>query len=347
MSASNQKGVPWRLWRAYRLRWKRRYFLARAIRRRRQLHVVERRTDGIAKGDILLFASVRNEMGRLPHFLDYHRNLGVAHFLIVDNSSTDGTKEHLSAQPDVSLWQTKSSYKLSRFGIDWLTWLQFRYGHGHWCLTLDADELFLMPRGEEKNLRDLTAWLERNGFETLGALMLDLYPKGRVGAQDFTAGDDPLKVLRWFDPDGYTSTPRPELRSRIVRGGPRARMFFVTQPDRAPTLNKVPLVHWNRRFAYLTSTHVVLPPRLNHLQGKTGGEPPTGVLLHTKFLPEIVKKSAEEKFRAEHFSNSAAYDAYYDALAGSPNFWTANSIEFRDAAQLESIGLMTRGSWQD
>ena len=35
---------------------------------------------------------MRNEKIRLPFFLRYYRNLGVNHFLIVDNDSTDGTR---------------------------------------------------------------------------------------------------------------------------------------------------------------------------------------------------------------------------------------------------------------
>lgn len=346
MNDRQESSAVRRLWRAYRLRWKRRYFLVRAMRRRRQLCPLGDRTSKITKRDILVFATVRNEGTRLPYFLDYHRKLGAAHFLIVDNCSDDGSVEYLAEQPDVSLWQSAASYKLSRFGIDWLTWLQFRYGHGHWCLTLDADELFLMPHHGQKTLSDLTSWLDQNGAKAMGALMLDLYPKGAIGAQSYRPGTDPTQVLCWFDANNYSETPRPELGSKILRGGPRARMFFSGELDRAPTLNKVPLVRWNRRFAYLTSTHMILPPRLNRLRTKTGRKLPSAVLLHTKFLPEIVEKSAQEKYRAEHFSNSAAYDAYYDALSAGPDFWNENSQRLQGWEQLETLGLMTRGDWR-
>ena len=116
-------------WLAYRLRWKRRRLLYRAIRKRRQLSPVHDRTGAIRPGDILVFSTVRNEALRLPHFLDHYRKLGARHFLIVDNDSDDDTRAFLAAQPDVSLWRTAHSYKLSRFGVDWLTWLQIRHGH--------------------------------------------------------------------------------------------------------------------------------------------------------------------------------------------------------------------------
>ncbi|HLQ20323.1 MAG TPA: glycosyltransferase family 2 protein, partial [Tabrizicola sp.] len=49
------------------------------------------RTAQIGADDILCFVCVRNEAARLPHFLRHHRALGVRHFLIVDNASSDGS----------------------------------------------------------------------------------------------------------------------------------------------------------------------------------------------------------------------------------------------------------------
>ena len=72
---------------------------------------------------------VRNEMGRLPFALSYYRDLGVGQFLIVDNDSTDGTRDYLKAQPDVRLWHTKASYRDSRFGLDWMNWFAIFLWH--------------------------------------------------------------------------------------------------------------------------------------------------------------------------------------------------------------------------
>ncbi len=123
-------------WRAYRLRWSRLKLLARAFRKRRQLRVVVDRTDTIRAESILAFVTVRNEALRLPYFLAYHRKLGVDHFIVVDNDSDDGCRDWLKTQADVSLWTTGGKYKQSRFGLDWLTWLQRRLWP--WPLVPDA-----------------------------------------------------------------------------------------------------------------------------------------------------------------------------------------------------------------
>ncbi|PJF10038.1 glycosyltransferase family 2 protein [Pseudorhodobacter sp. MZDSW-24AT] len=331
--------------RAYGLRTRRRRHLWRAFRSRRKVQAVKDRSGTIRPRDILCFMAVRNEMLRLPHFLDHHRSLGVDHFLIVDNDSTDGTRDFLAAQPDVSLWHTPSSYKQARFGLDWVTWLQIRHGHGHWTLTLDADELLIYPYWQTRPLPALTAWLDDQGLAAMGAMMLDLYPEGPLSAAEIASGGNPLSVLRWFDAGNYGVQLQPRMGNLWIQGGPRARMFFAKDPRRAPSLNKIPLVRWNRRFAYANSTHALLPPRLNRVYATDGSEQISGLLLHTKFLPEIIAKSAEEKARKEHFANSALYDDYYDSVTRDPVLWCPESEALGSWRRLEALGLMSRGGW--
>lgn len=342
---ANLRHVAAEAWMAYRLRWKRRRLLFRALRKRRQLTAVTDRTGAIRRGDVLCMSTMRNEMARLPHFLAHHRRLGVAQFLIVDNASTDGTREFLAAQPDVSLWSTTASYRLSRFGVDWLTWLQMRYAHGHWCLTLDADEVLIYPYWETRDLRALTGWLDQIGQPMLPAMMLDLYPKGRLSGQGHQPGDDPFATLCWFDRGNYGIRRQEPLGNLWIQGGVRARAFFAADPRRAPTLNKTPLVRWNRRYAYVNSTHQILPRRLNRTFAEDGGEAPSGVILHTKFLDVIVAKSAEERTRGEHFANSTLYDAYYASLIEDPDLWCPQSTRLPGWRGLEAMGLMSRAGW--
>jgi hypothetical protein len=338
MSASRE------LWAAYRLRWKRRGLLLRAFRKRREIAAVADRSAVIRRGDILLFATLRNEAPRLPHFLAHYRRLGVAHFLLVDNASGDGTAELLADQPDVSLWRTAASYRASRFGLDWLTWLMLRHGAGHWCLTVDADEILVYPHFEARPLPELTGWLDAQGVPAMAAMMLELYPKGPVSAATWEPGTDPTEALPWFDPHGYDWTWQPRYRNVAIRGGPRRRVFFPDAPDLAPHLHKTPLVRWRRSYAFLSSTHILLPRHLNQgLDARLNR--PTGVLLHTKFLPEVVEKSKEEKARREHFTHSERYDAYYDALIAGPDLWHPGSARYEGWRQLEALGLMTRGDW--
>ncbi len=331
---------------ATRLRAMRQYLLARAVRRGRQLTVLADRSRSIRPGDLLAFVTLRNEKLRLPYFLDYYRRIGIDHFLVVDNGSEDGGAEYLRAQPDVSIWQTRASYKASRFGMDWLTLLHRRIGHGHWCLTVDPDEFLIYPHCDTRPLRALTDWLEASALRSFSAMLIDVYPQGPLDAQPaYREGQNPMEIARWFDPANYTIRKNGRLGNLWIQGGPRARSFFPGEPMKAPALNKIPLVHWHRSYAYLSSTHMLLPRSLNLVYDAKGGEKASGCLLHAKFLSTFADKSAEELDRRQHYSDSHEYKAYHAGLTQDVDLWTPHSQEFRDWRQLEEIGLISRGNW--
>lgn len=344
MAIAGSKGLPG-VWGAYRLRWKRRRFLFRIWRKRREIDCVKDRTSLISDNTILLFSTVRNEAERLPYFLRHYRELGVGHFLFVDNDSDDGTAEMLASQPDVSLWRTNRSYRLARFGMDWIGWLQLRYGHKHWCLAVDADELLVYPDHRSKDLRALTQWMSKRQITSMGAMMLDLYPKGSVTAAAYSAGNDPVQVLNWYDADNYRHRHHSYYGNLWIQGGPRERVFFTGEPDRAPSLNKTPLVFWNRRYAYVSSTHQILPRRLHDSFGAAAGDCPSGVLLHTKFLPMIADKSSEELRRKQHFENTSLYEDYHQRLSAGPDLWHEGSSRYEGTQKLIDQGLMSKGRW--
>lgn len=328
------------VWEAYKLRWKRRRLLWRAFRSRRQISATSVRVPPVG---ILCVMCLRNEMGRLPYTLAHYRQLGVAHFLVIDNGSSDGSFEYLIDQSDVSLWRTNASYRAARFGLDWQNWLLMKYGHGRWCLTVDADELLVYAHSDRYDLNALTYWLEAQGQRAFGSLMLDLYPNTPLG--DSPMPSNPLTYLRYFDPGPYRSVRQAPLQSLWTQGGARERVFFANTPRRSPTLNKLPLVKWNRRFAYVNSTHSILPRGLNQLYDGPGGQIPSGVLLHTKFLPEVIEKSVEDQKRRQHFYDPDQFQEYYEAISAAPQLWYEGAAEYSGWLQLAELGLLTSGDF--
>jgi hypothetical protein len=329
----------------YRLRLERKRWRIRAFRKRRELKPVVSRVSLISPGDILLFSTLRNERVRLPYFLRYYRDLGVDHFLFVDNDSTDGTREYLSRQPDVSVWSSTHSYKRSRFGVDWLTWLQGRYGHGHWTIVVDADEFFVYPFCDTRPLRALTDWLDASSVRSFSAMLLDMYPKGPIDAQPYQEGQDPFEIASWFDSGNYLISRNKLYGNLWIQGGPRARTFFTDKPERAPALNKVPLVKWNRDYAYVSSTHMLLPRGLNQVYDEWGGEKASGCLLHAKFLDTFTGKAQEEMKRRQHYADSHEYKSYKAGMNDHPDLWCKWSERYINWRQLEILGLMSKGNW--
>ncbi len=334
-----------RIVRSYGLRLRRKGRLWRAWARRRELVTVQNRTSRITPGAILCFSTIRNERVRLPWFLRYYRELGIDHFLIVDNGSTDGSREYLENQGDVSLWHTGASYRRAGYGMDWLNWLLGHHGHGHWALTVDPDEFLVYPFCDTRPLRALTDWLDASAIRSFPAMLLDMYPKGALAEQPYQEGQDPLEIACWFDSGNYVIERNPQYGNLWIQGGPRMRMFFAEEPWRSPALNKIPLVRWDRRYAYASSTHMLLPRGLNSVYDEWGGEKASGMLLHTKFLDTFTLKAEEEIERGEHYANSVEYKAYAEAMRRNPEIWCKWSEKYINWRQLEILGLMSKGNW--
>jgi hypothetical protein len=319
--------------------------LLRARRKSYELTPKADRTANIRPDDILVVCVLRNERVRLPFFLEYYRDLGVNHFLIVDNNSDDGSLEFLLEQPDVSVWHTAASYRRSTYGVDWANGLARRYAQGHWTLTVDVDEFFVYPFCDTRPIRALTDWLENSSIRSFSAMILDMYPKGKIDAQPYQPGQNPLDIASWFDSGNYFMSRNPSYRNLWIQGGPRARVFFPNAPKDAPALNKVPLVKWDKRYAYVSSTHMLLPRGLNQVYDEWGGEKASGILLHTKFLDTFSHKANEEVTRGEHYKASREYLAYAENLKNSPEIWCKYSEKYINWRQLEILGLMSKGNW--
>ena len=122
-------------------------------------------------------------------------------------------------------------------------------------------------------------------------------------------------------------------------------MFFADQPEKAPALNKIPLVKWDRRYSYVSSTHMLLPRGLNLVYDQMGGEKASGALLHTKFLDTMEVKVREELSRGEHYADSDEYKAYVEGLQDNPDLWCKWSEKYINWRQLEILGIMSKGNW--
>jgi hypothetical protein len=333
------------LWDSYRMRVRRKRRLVRALRKSAELSCLQDNTRAIQPSDVLLVCTMRNEQIRLPYFLDYYRKLGINHFLFVDNDSDDDTVAYLQGMDDVSLWQTQASYRRAHYGVDWMNYLKRKYAHGHWVLVVDPDELFIYPFCDTRPIQALTDWLDSSAIRSFSAMLIDTYPKGPLGETPYHAGQNPLEIANWFDSGNYTISKNPMYGNLWIQGGPRARVFFADAPRNAPALNKIPLVKWDRRYAYVSSTHALLPRGLNQVYETDGGEKASGALLHTKFLDTLGAKAQEELARSEHYANSREYKAYAEALEQQPELWCKWSEKYINWRQLEILGLMSKGNW--
>ncbi len=318
--------------------------LMQSVRHGFSLRSVQDNTKSIGRGDILLFATLRNECVRMPYFLDYYRELGVSHFLLVDNGSDDGFQALVAGMDDVSVWYTEASYSAANFGMHWLNHLLRRFGRDHWCVTCDPDEFLVFPYRDSRKLQDLASFLESENRRSLCCVMLDMYSDRPINETLYTEGDDPVQVAPYFDGTGYYQAPG-WLREVKVQGGVRRRIFFADRPDSAPSIHKTPFVKWHWSYSYFLSMHQLVPTHLNIPHAETY-DSPTGCLLHFKYFSLLDDKVREEMTRGEHWDNSFEYRQYHSRFEEGPlNLHYERSVRFENWRQLVTLGFMNTGRW--
>lgn len=309
----------------------------------RRLKQVQDNVATVKCSDILLFSTMKNEGHRLAYFLEYYRQLGVRHFFIVDNESTDGTMELLSNQKDVTIFYATDSYKDSNFGMHWLNFLLLKYGRGHWCFTCDPDEFFVYPHMESRDLGDLVSFLESIKQDSFFTVMLDMYSDKPVASTFYEEGTNPINACPYFDGYGYSKKYNHFYRNLYVQGGVRRRVFSKEKPGSAPALNKIPLVKWKWNYVYISSMHMMLPRRLNRCVDE---RMVTGALLHYKFISQLDEKVKQELVSKQHYNDSAEYKQYGAVIDKKDVLYDDNiSVPFTGWKDLAKRGLLNLGGW--
>lgn len=294
---------------------------------------LDRNNLDIKPEEIIVFCCVRNEMLRIPYFLEHHRDIGVNRFMFVDNASDDGTVDFLLAERDVHVFFTEASYAKSRCGVDWLNMLLARFGIGHWTLTLDADELLIYPNYERVNLNVLVRYLESVRAEALGTFLLDMYSIKSIEDTDYTKGECFTNACKYFDSDTYHQRDENGIP---IRGGPRHRVFWKGKQNLkpSPVLRKFPLVKWRHGLSFTASTHNMPGVNLASL---------TGVLQHFKLFSDFVASAKNESLRKEHWDSASQYGVYWSELKSNPSLtaYYKNSLAYKDSMQLVDLGLIS------
>lgn len=301
----------------------------RRIAKRRQICPVIVRP-GLRTARLVAAVMVKNEAHRLAALLRHYRELGVEHFLFIDNESTDTTLGLLSDDDDVSVYRAEGSFSSARYGLDWLNTVLSRHCSGKWVVHVDADE-FLVFDSELPDLRSVCSWLEDSGRRSLQAVMIDMYSERKATENVVREGQDPLEVCDFFDATGYERHHHWPSATTWVKGGVRGRMFFPHRWE-GPALNKTPLVLWRRRYAYLRAAHLVWPRNLNG-----GLKPAELALLHFKFTPSASALMVDESHRAQHTTEYLAYDNVRDVVMVGEE-----TRRYRQPADLTGHGLIAR-----
>jgi Glycosyl transferase family 2/Methyltransferase domain len=304
------------------------------------LERLDDRQISIDSREVFCGMTVCDEADLLPYFLEYHARVGVDRFLVVDNLSRDATRDILLANPKVHLWQTAKTYYPANTGNVWLEVLFRAFARGHWCLLVDADELFYYPDVEKRSLRELCDDLERTDKLALPAVLLDMYADRPIRDVAIRPGQDPVEVCPFFDREFFhwRGTAGPWENFEGFAGGVRRRAFGG---DNFPFLGKVPLFRYTDDRVIAGGVHC------------TNGRPEEiasgrGALLHFKFTARFVER-LEDQIASERRSrdSSESYETYERALTSNPDLCLYDpnfSVRLHDSRQLVELGIMSDGA---
>ncbi|ELS04655.1 hypothetical protein Xen7305DRAFT_00043910 [Xenococcus sp. PCC 7305] len=283
--------------------------------------------------DIIAVFTVRDEIDRLPYFIEYYKKMGVKKFFAVDNDSQDGTTEFLRKHKDVVYFHTSNSYVSSKAGRYWTTELCDFYGQNRWCLTLDVDELLIFPGCENVDLIGLCEFMDSHNFEGLFTIFLDMYSDKKLSETPYAPGTSFIETCRYFDAgDAYNLKAPMYFPPVQIFGGPRQRIFWDQgNKGNGPSMRKIPLVKWQKDFRYYHSTHSISSIRLADF---------TGALLHFKFFASFKNLAIKEVKRGDRMQ-MADYQKYLKLVQENDlYFMNENSVYYHDSLTLVENGVI-------
>lgn len=230
------------------------------LRRRlatRHLHGPKRLA--LADDQVMLVALMRDAAWFLPHFLEHHFALGVAHILVIDNGSRDATLSICRGYDNLTVLQNTLPAKQHEAALR--AELAQNLASGGWLLFADSDELIETP----VPLAQLTAWCEAQGATAVLGQMLDLWPapgslvqddyRSEVARLDHYALDDLRQIdyhdraalpFHWFLRDNLCADPK----ARFKQGGLRRAVF-----GEDPFLSKHSLVRNRAGLTVMSHPH--------------------------------------------------------------------------------------------
>jgi hypothetical protein len=289
----------------------------------------------LGPADLPLLLVTRDRADLLQPFLRHYRGLGVTRFIVLDDRSTDGTREILAGEDDVDLWCSTVGYADARRGLLWAERLAGSYGLGRWYVRVDSDEFLVYDGMERHPLPALCRWLARRREKRLLAPMIDLYRPGRLSGTAPDPGRPPWAVATHFDASGYAIGVNE--RTTTVFGGPRARLFGVRAQ-----LAKFPLLFWDRVTFFPRTSHAPFPYVRNF--GPIGG-----ALLHFKLFADFPERVRAAVAEGQYWQGSAEYRAYDAALHDTRDPIMAADISraYGGVHDLIERGFIAPIDWED
>ncbi len=273
--------------------------------------------------DVIVISVMRNSKEWLKSFLTHHRRMGVRHFVIIDNGSTDGSVELLSQQPDVTLLQTYAPYHAYENTMK--RYLAERFCRDHWCLCVDADEQFDFPGSSRMALASLIQYLRTRGFNAVVTQMLDMFSDRPISEARIDRDDDLRVQYPFYDLTDIVKTPYQfgKVSNAAIKthhGGIRKAVFGTNNG-----LSKVSLFFMDGKIKPFIAWHHALHAHLADI---------SCVLLHFPFVDSFGSKIAEAVTSGRYgYLTTDEYVSYLDGFQRRPQL----ILKMESARKLQAV----------
>jgi hypothetical protein len=302
--------------------------------------------EAIRDATIVAIIVGKNEQELLPNLLRHHRNLGVEHFLFVDNVSSDSSIDYMLGQRDVSVFIATQDYKISRFGVNWQETLCSHYCLGKWTLIIDSDELFMFDGFENHSIQELVAKADAEGANAVLSPMIDFYPLGTLEKADVTTDKSFYKVCEYFDSLATMNVLSNQIygpfsNSKVYSAGLRERIFGRYNPYPQPN-------YLNQKYnliKYLPSMRLI--EGLHFMHGHRTFEAQCGIM-HFKYHSGFHAKVMREVESGQHWNGAKEYRRYLDLFEKNPKvelFDKKVSTKYEDSRDLVKAGYVSEIDW--
>lgn len=255
--------------------------------------------------DIAVICVLRDEIHLISEFLDHYRMGGIRNFVFIDNGSEDGTVERLSAEPDVTLYQTRDRFDW-RMKQGWINLVMMMQGVPNWFIYADADEKIVFDGYPRRSFADLCFEMERRGIRRVRGFLLDMYGKQPILAAQ---ASEPFTLAEWspfYDAEGYSEAQFAQIISR--KGGPRKRAFGSVDTRFNPELTKYPIFK-------LRPGEIFVNPHSHWPYDDNFASPCFLGILHYKFTPQFGRKMKRAIEENTYWSDSIEYKCYSSKLS--------------------------------
>jgi hypothetical protein len=296
----------------------------------------------------------------LPAFFDHYRAYGIEQFLLIDDQSSDGTREFLADHGDCVVVTAPMRYGDmiggKRAGPLWKTLLPNQYLPHQWGLCVDADEFIVLPE-HVGGFPELISVLDKVNSTAAAGVMIDCYPAHVADLNDSRPPQSAQALMSrypFFDLGPYVRWSPGDRKPKVFNDGAITRLFKQYPPgDRSISLHglagrlrsafssrlrkrfvyKVPLVRWLPDYAYLGAHSLNRAPAADLLLP----------ILHYKITAALFEKIDWATTSKSYARSSWKYFALHELLMQmkwkNAAFLCESSVQFRAASDLIEAGL--------